>query len=256
MTQRDDDVTPRNDRLPPGDGAAPPSNGGLPPRGDARVGVLLLAAGSSTRMGKNKMLMEIDGETVLRRAATTAVAAGFDPIVVVTGHEREHAEAEVDGLGCETVFNADHGTGIHTSVRAGIDALPDGIDAVVIMLADMPFVSADMLRELIAAYRGSDAPLVISRYGGEVPAPPMLYDRTLFGELRVMQQRCGREVVRRHRDEAQALEWPIEALADIDTPDDFASVRATIDAAVGAAEEDGGSPAPATGHSAEAIDEG
>ena len=217
MTHRDDDMTPLNDRLPP--------------RGDARVGVLLLAAGSSTRMGKNKMLMEIDGETVLRRAATTAVAAGLDPVVVVTGHEREHAEAQIDGLGCRTVFNADHETGIHTSVRTGIDALPDGVDAVVIMLADMPLVNAHMLRDLIAAYRGSDAPLVISRYGGEIPAPPMLYDRTLFGELRVMQRRCGREVVRRHRDEVQALEWPIEALADIDTPDDFASVRATIDAA-------------------------
>ena len=258
MTACDDAMIPPNDRLPPRDDAAPPSNGGLPPRGDARVGVLLLAAGSSTRMGENKMLIEIDGETVLRRAAKTAVAAGFDPIVVVTGHEREHAEAQIDGLGCRTVFNADHETGIHTSVRAGVDALPDGIDAVVIMLADMPFVSADMLRDLIATYRGSDAPLVISRYGGGVPAPPMLYDRTLFGELRVMQQRCGREVVRRHRDEAQALEWPIEALADINTPDDFASVRATIDAAAGASEGDGSSPAPtvSNGNSEEAIDEG
>ena len=238
-------MTPPNDSLPPLDDAARPSNGGLPPRGDARVGVLLLAAGSSTRMGANKMLMEIGGETLLRRAATTAVAVGFDPIVVVTGHEHELAAAEVDGLGCTTVFNADHETGIHTSVRAGIDALPNDIDAVAIMLADMPFVSADMLRDLIAAYRGSDAPLIISRYGGEVPAPPMLYDRTLFGELRVMQQRCGREVVRRHRDEAQALEWPIEALADIDTPDDFASVRATINAAASAAAKDGGSATPA-----------
>ena len=126
-------------------------------------------------------------------------------------------------------------------MRTGIDALPDGVDAVVIMLADMPLVSTDMLRDLITAYRGADAPLVISRYGGEIPAPPMLYDRTLFSELRVMQRRCGREVVRRHRDEARALEWPIEALADIDTPDDFASVRATIDATVGASGGDRGS---------------
>ena len=258
MTPCDDAMSPRDDKLLRGNGAPPPSNGELPPRGDARVGVLLLAAGSSTRMGKNKMLMEIDGETVLRRAATTAVAAGLDPVVVVTGHEREHAEAQIDGLGCRTVFNADHETGIHTSVRTGIDALPDGVDAVVIMLADMPLVNAHMLRDLIAAYRGSDAPLVISRYGGEIPAPPMLYDRTLFGELRVMQRRCGREVVRRHRDEVQALEWPIEALADIDTPDDFASVRATIDAAVGATEGDGGSAAPTVSNSnaEEEIDEG
>lgn len=198
-------------------------------RDNARVGLLLLAAGSSSRMGNNKMLLEIDGETVLRRAAGRAVSAGLDPVLVVTGHQREHAEAQVAGLGCRTVFNADHETGIHTSVRAGIDALDDDVDAVIIMLPDMPLVTDAMLRGLVTRYRGTDTPLVISRYGDEVKAPPMLYDRSLFGELRVMQQRCGREVVKRHHDEALVMEWPIEALADIDTPDDYTRVRATIE---------------------------
>ena len=170
-----------------------------------------------------------DGETMLRRAADRAIAAALDPVLVVTGHQREHAEAQLAGLGCRTVFNADHETGIHTSVRAGIDALPGDVDAVVIMLADMPFVTAGMLRDLIDRYRGADRPLVISRYGGETNAPPMLYDRSLFGELRVIQRRCGREVIKRHRDEALVMEWPIEALSDIDTPDDYTRVRAAIE---------------------------
>lgn len=198
-------------------------------RNNARVGVLLLAAGSSTRMGDNKMLLELDGETVLRRAAGRAVAAGLDPVLVVTGHQRGQAEAQITDLGCRAVFNADHETGIHTSVRAGIDALDDDVDAVIIMLPDMPLVTAAMLRDLATRYRSTDAPLVISRYGDEVKAPPMLYDRSLFGELRVMQQRCGREVVQRHHDQALVMEWPIEALADIDTPDDYTQVRATIE---------------------------
>ena len=197
-------------------------------RSDSRVAVLLLAAGSSTRMGQNKMLMDIDGETVLRRAAKRAIAAGFDPVVVVTGHAHEQAEEQVADLDCVTVFNDDHETGIHTSVRAGIDALDAEVGAVTIMLADMPFVSEEMLRGLIDRYRNCDNPLVISRYGDEVKAPPMLYDRSLFGELRVMQRRCGREVIRRHRDEATAVRWPIEALADIDTPEDYDTVRARL----------------------------
>lgn len=196
---------------------------------NARVGLLLLAAGSSSRMGDNKMLLEIDGETMLRRAAGRAISAGLDPVLVVIGHQREQAEAQVAGLDCRTVFNADHETGIHTSVRAGIEALDDDVAAVIIMLPDMPLVTDTMLRDLATRYRGSDAPLVISRYGGEVKAPPMLYDRSLFGELRVMQQRCGREVVKRHHDEAMVMEWPIEALSDIDTPDDYTRVRATIE---------------------------
>jgi molybdenum cofactor cytidylyltransferase len=195
-----------------------------PNRNDARIAVLLLAAGSSTRMGENKMAMQVGGETLLRRAAKTALASGLDPVMVITGHECERAETQLDGLACETVFNPDHATGIHTSVRAGIDALPRDVDATVVMLADMPFVTDGMLADLQRTYRGSAAPLVISRYGGEVKAPPMLYDRSLFPELRVMKQRCGREVVKRHLEEALTLEWPIEALADIDTPEDLSLV--------------------------------
>lgn len=196
---------------------------------NARVGLLLLAAGSSSRMGNNKMLLQIDGETLLRRAAGRAISAGLDPVLVVTGHQREQAEAQVAGLGCRTAFNADHETGIHTSVRAGIEALDDDVDAVVIMLPDMPFVTDTMLRDLVTRYRSTNAPLLISRYGDEVKAPPTLYDRSLFGELCVMQQRCGREVVQRHLDEALVMEWQIEALADIDTPDDYTRVRAAIE---------------------------
>jgi molybdenum cofactor cytidylyltransferase len=180
-------------------------------------------------MGDNKMLLEVGGAPLLRRAATRAAKVGFDPVLVVTGHERGRAEASVAGIDCRTVFNPEHEEGIHTSVRAGIDALDEGVDAVVIMLADMPFVSTDMLRRLVARYRTSDASLVISKYG-DIPAPPMLYDRSLFHELRVMTERCGRQVIRRHRDQAVEIHWPEKALADVDTPTQYQDVRERIEA--------------------------
>jgi len=197
-------------------------------RGEGRVAVLLLAAGSSDRMGRNKMLFDLGGETVLRRAALTAAEAGPDLILVVTGHQHEEAEAQLDGIDCRTVHNPGHADGIHTSVRAGIEHLPDDIGAMIIMLADMPYVTASMLGRLMEAYRGSDAPLVISCYGGEVDAPPMLYDRSLFDELCVMRRRCGREVVKRHRDEALVMDWPLDALADLDTEEDYQRVREAL----------------------------
>ena len=197
-------------------------------RREGTVAGVLLAAGSSTRMGHNKMLLELDGETVLRRAATVAVSAGLDPVVVVTGHERAAAESQLDGLGCTTVFNTDHSVGIHTSVNCGIGSLPDTVGSAIVMLADMPFVTTQMLEELVNLYRNSEAPLVLSRYGGEVNAPPMLYDRALFGELCAMQRRCGREVVKRHRDEALEVDWASAALRDLDTPDDYETVRAGL----------------------------
>ena len=200
-----------------------------------RVAGIVLAAGSSTRMGRNKLLLELDGEAVVRRAARTAIAAGLDPVVVVTGHEHEAVTARLHDLGVTTVNNTEHAKGTHTSVAAGVSALGasvlgastlgDDCAAAVIILADMPFVTVSMLRDVVALYRRSRAPLVVSRYGGDVTAPPILYDRALFGELARMDARCGRAVVRRHLDSAVMADWPTEAARDLDRPADYERAR-------------------------------
>ena len=193
------------------------------------IAAVVLAAGASTRMGRNKLLLELNGETVVRRAARTAIEAGLGPVIVVTGHAREAVEGELHGLGCSRVFNSEHANGTHTSVAAGIGAVGrEGCAAAVVMLADMPLVTPSMLRTLIALYRESGAPLVASRYGGEVNAPPILYDRQLFGELQSMDARCGRQVVRRHRHEAIEVAWPAEAAQDLDRPADYERIRAAL----------------------------
>lgn len=194
------------------------------------IAAVVLAAGASRRMGRNKLLLELGGESVVRRAARTAMEAGLSPVIVVTGHEREAVEAEVRGIGCRTVYNAAHEAGQHTSVGAGVAALTEDrggagrCAAAVVALADMPYVTAPMLRALAARHRETGAPLVISRYGDTI-APPMLYDRRLFGELARMDRRCGREVVRRHRADAVEVEWPASALRDLDRPEDYARAR-------------------------------
>jgi molybdenum cofactor cytidylyltransferase len=207
-----------------------------------RVAAVLLAAGSSTRMGENKLLLSIDGQTVVARAARAAAAAGLDPIVVVLGHEAERVRAALDGLACQTVINPDHARGKGTSLQAGVRAIASAAaaDATVVMLADMPFVTAEMLAEVAARYRagadtGAPPPMVVSLYG-DVNAPPILYDRALWGELLGLPaEACGKEMVRRHRHEAVALSWPEAALTDIDRPEDYARVRAALDAGAGGA---------------------
>ena len=209
------------------------------------VAAIVLAAGASVRMGRNKLLLELGGESVVRRAARMTVDAGMDPVVVVTGHERAAVEAELHGIGCRTVFNAEHAMGQHTSVSAGIAGLggeggrdagagrdsPGVCAAAVVVLADMPFVTADMLRAVTGHYRETGALLVLSRYGGATIAPPMLYDRSLFGELLRMDRRCGREVVRRHRAEAAVVDWPADALRDLDSTEDYEHARLELEEA-------------------------
>jgi molybdenum cofactor cytidylyltransferase len=194
-----------------------------------RVAAIVLAAGASTRMGRNKLLFPLQGETVLRRAARRAAAAGFDPAVVVLGYEAGRARRELAGLECLVVENPEYERGINRSLRTGIAALPADVAAVVVLLADMPFVTAGMLARLIERWRDGGAPLVISDYGG-VNAPPMLYDRSLFPELQAMEgEGCGKQVVRRHRSEAIVVSWPAAALTDLDVPDDYERVLARLE---------------------------
>jgi len=189
------------------------------------VAGILLAAGTSSRMGSNKMLFELGGESVLRGAARRALAGGLSPLLVVLGHQAEAARRELDGLPCQTVVNPNYEQGINTSLKAGVAALPSGVTAAMVMLADMPFVTSEMIAGMIERYRHGQAPLVISDYEG-VNAPPMLYDRALFAELGAMTgEGCGRQVVKRHRNEADVIAWPVSALADLDVPEDYARLR-------------------------------
>jgi molybdenum cofactor cytidylyltransferase len=196
---------------------------------DGPVAGILLAAGTSSRMGCNKLLFELGGESMLRGAARRALAGGLEPLLVVLGHQAERASQELAGVACQVVINPDYDQGITSSLKAGLAALmalpPAAAQAAVVLLADMPLVSAEMIAGLVAGYRGSRAPLVISDYEG-VNAPPMLYDRSLFGELLGMTGGgCGRQVVKRHREAAQVLRWPASALADLDVPEDYARMR-------------------------------
>jgi molybdenum cofactor cytidylyltransferase len=178
-------------------------------------------------MGRNKLLFEVDGEAVVRRAVRQAADAGLDPVIVVLGYEAELVGRELEGLeaSCLVVVNSDYERGINSSLKTGMAALPAGAAAAVVMLADMALVTAEMIAALVTRYRETEVPLVISDYDG-VNAPPMLYDRALFEELRVMEgEGCGRQVVRRHKASAAVIAWPVAALADLDVPSDYERVR-------------------------------
>ena len=155
-------------------------------RSSSPVAGIVLAAGVSSRMGRNKMLLEIDGEPLLHRAARVAAGARLSPIIVVLGHEADRARTLLAGLPCVPVVNEHYLDGIQSSVRAGIEALPDTAAAAVVVLADMPLVTSDMITRVVGRYRDSTAPLVLSSYEG-INAPPTLYDRALFRELTALE---------------------------------------------------------------------
>jgi len=193
-----------------------------------RVAGLLLAAGASRRMGRNKALVELGGEPLVRRAARAGLEAGLAPLLVVLGHEPEPIREALAGLAFLEVPNPRHALGMSTSLDAGAAAVPAEADAALVLLADMPLVDAVLVAAVIARAESTAAPLVTARYGG-VTAPPTLYARALFPELRGGEgEGRGREVVRRHAGEAAYVERPAEALADVDREEDLERVRALL----------------------------
>src|SRR5947199_1759975 len=152
------------------------------PTEPTRIAGVILAAGASRRMGTNKMLLELEGEAVVRRAARRALAAGLSPVVVVLGHEATRAQAELAGPACEFVVNPAFTGPTSASLHWGLQRLDPEIGAAVVMLADMVLVTEQMLAAIVAASRRTDAPLVLSRYG-DVPAPPPLFRPRAFAEL-------------------------------------------------------------------------
>ena len=201
----------------------------MAPEREGPIAGVVLAAGTSARMGTNKLLLRLGGESVVRRAVRRALEAGLDPLLVVVGHEEAAVRAELEGLACSPVVNPEYALGKSASVRAGILAVPREAIAAAVVLADMPLVTAGMIAALVERYRRGSAPLVVSAYG-DVLAPPMLYDRALFAELVEMAgDGCGKQVVKRHRAEAEVAPWAAGALADLDVPADYDRLHAELD---------------------------
>ncbi|HEY7066082.1 MAG TPA: nucleotidyltransferase family protein [Chloroflexota bacterium] len=182
------------------------------------VAGVLLAAGMSTRLGQPKQLLAWRGRTLLRHAAGEGLAAGLDRLVVVIGAEAEAMRRELAGLPVVVVENARYAEGQSTSLRAGLAALPPGVDAAVMLLVDMPGVNAAAIRALVAAWEASGAPIVRPTYQGR-PGNPVLFAAPLLPELaRAQGDEGGRAVLRAHAGEV--LHLPTDnpgVVQDIDT---------------------------------------
>jgi molybdenum cofactor cytidylyltransferase len=190
------------------------------------IAVIVLAAGASTRMGRQKLTLPLaDGRPLVRAAVEQVLAADLDDVVVVLGREAEAVASALRGLPIRTVVNPRYAEGQSTSLRAGLDALAQDTEAAVVALGDQPLPDPRLLRQLVEAFRASGRPIVAPLYR-DGRGNPVLFASSVFDELRRVEgDRGGRLVVA--RDPARVAEVPVDAPmpADIDTPDDYEAAR-------------------------------
>lgn len=191
------------------------------------VGAVILAAGSSSRMGRPKQTLQFQGTSLLRRATLAALDANCRPVVVVTGAHAEVSRRELDELDVCEAFNPDWETGMGSSVRAGIEtliSLDAHVAAVVLLVCDQPHVTSAVIANLIAAHETTGRPIIASAYG-ESFGVPALFNKTLFRELTQLAGASGaKEIIKRHASEAHFLPFP-KGEVDVDTPEDFSRFR-------------------------------
>jgi molybdenum cofactor cytidylyltransferase len=191
----------------------------------ATISAVVLAAGASTRMGAQKLLLPIDGEPLVRRTVRQVCDAGFDEVLVVVGSHWEETVAALDGLPIRHALNPDYASGMGSSFRTAVSHLGDST-AAMFALADHPFVTTKEYRTLLDTYRQQGPAIVSVRYG-EVMAPPHLFEREFFPELAQLQH-GARSVLQRHDDRAVVLHFAADLLMDLDTPEDYELVKSRL----------------------------
>lgn len=188
--------------------------------------LILLAAGNSSRMGSPKQLLEFRGVPLIRHAVETALASPCSPVIVVLGANAERVKTAVSDLPVRLVHNERWSEGMGTSIQAGLrEADAEGVDGVVLALADQPMVTPHIYDLLVRGHRTSRKPIVASEYAGTVGVP-VYFSREAFPSLFALAPDQGcKGVILRHGTEALRIACP-EAEADIDTPGDYERVRA------------------------------
>lgn len=196
----------------------------------SNLGIVVLAAGGSSRMGTPKQLLAVEGVSLVRRAAQSAIASGCGPVLVVLGANAELVRGELEDLPIHLALNSGWQTGLASSIVCGLKSLltqDPSIKSVIFMLADQPYVNEASLQKLIGAHRQSNSDLVAAWYLGQY-GTPVLFSSVYFHQLLKLRGQGGAKgILQKHEEDAVFVELP-EAAFDLDTPEDFATLKAPV----------------------------
>jgi molybdenum cofactor cytidylyltransferase len=194
------------------------------------VAAIILAAGQSRRMGgPNKLLARFGGEPLVRRVAERALASKAEPVIVVTGHKAAEVSAALAGLDVRIVHNPDFAEGLATSLKAGLQAVPEEAGGALVLLADMPEITPAVIDRLIVAFRARPEPAIVLPTIVGKRGNPVLWSRAFFPELMTVTGDTGaRHILARHEEAVERVEIGAAAGVDVDTPEALAKAGGAL----------------------------
>jgi len=182
-----------------------------------RVFAIILAAGTSSRLGFNKLTVTIDGESVIRRSVKAFIVEGIHKVIVVTGHNHQKIEQELEGLEVNLINNPHYKEGMSTSVKAAIPFL-EGADVLLFHLGDKPFITSNSITAILNKYMVSKPRIIAPLYDGKTGHPVLIEAALLREEIGML---CGdsglREVIEKYRRDVVFIEGNEGNLFDLDT---------------------------------------
>lgn len=186
-------------------------------------GIILLAAGASSRLGKPKQLLLYNGKSLLHHGMQVAVDTDINPIIVVLGANADLLMQEVEDKAAVVVVNKEWNEGIAASIRCGLVKLLEvvpGLEAAILMVCDQPFVTLQLLKDLVAKYQASGKPIIASSYENSV-GTPALFDKTIFAVLLALKGDAGaKKIIKENPDWVSVVPFPLGNI-DIDTEEDY-----------------------------------
>jgi molybdenum cofactor cytidylyltransferase len=187
------------------------------------TGLIILAAGPSSRLGQPKQKLFYQGKSLLQHAVEEGILSGCSPVLVVLGAHESSVQEELNFSGIEVVSNDDWERGMSSSIKCGVESLLGNapqVNQLIIMVCDQPYVEAEVLKKLIQAKEGSDKSIVACAYGDTL-GTPVLFDRSFFPELLALQGEGGaKKLILDNKHQIVSIDFPLGSI-DIDTLADY-----------------------------------
>ena len=193
------------------------------------IGIVVLAAGGSSRMGQPKQLLRWGGSTLLGTTLNAALQTDCAAVVAVLGAQFERIKAEIPHA-VLTVQNDQWQDGMHTSIASGLSALlriKPTVRAAILTIADQPLISVSIFEALAACYRVNGKPICAAAYANAL-GTPALFDASYFGELQSLTNGGAQTLIHKHRECVDEVPWP-NGEFDIDTQDDYERLQDLYD---------------------------